>query len=158
VGKAGSFSFLYLNPPYDSEIGPMNNKRMEYLFLDHTHHLLVDGGVLLMVVPEDRLESSIPLLAGNFVNFSVYRLSDPESGRFKQVALFGVRKRVKGSDYEHNRAHLQSLIYRPDMPVLMGTEPDYPVPPTGPTSLVYRGLPLDQIEDLIVSSSALGTS
>jgi tRNA1(Val) A37 N6-methylase TrmN6 len=36
VGKAGSFSFLYLNPPYDFEMGPMNNQRMEYLFLDHT--------------------------------------------------------------------------------------------------------------------------
>jgi 16S rRNA G1207 methylase RsmC len=49
VGKAGSFSFLYLNPPYDFEIGTLNNKRMEYLFLERTYHLLVEGGVLLMV-------------------------------------------------------------------------------------------------------------
>jgi hypothetical protein len=154
VGKAGSFSFLYLNPPYDFEMGPMNNKRMEFLFLDHTYHLLVDGGVLLMVTPEDRLESSIPLLAGNFVNLSVYRLSDTESERFKQLALFGVRKRVRASDYEQNRAHLQRLIYRLDMPVLMGTERAYLVPPTGPTSLVYRGLPHDTIEDLLPGSAA----
>ncbi len=153
VGKAGSFSFLYLNPPYDFEIGPMNNKRMEYLFLDHTYHLLVESGVLLMVVPEDRLESSIPLLAGNFVKLSVYRLSDPESERFKQVALFGVRKRVRGSDYEQNRSTLQRLIYRPDMPVLSGTEQAYPVPPTPSTSLVYRGLPHDEMEDLLPSSA-----
>jgi 16S rRNA G966 N2-methylase RsmD len=36
TGKTGSFSFLYLNPPYDFEIGTLNNKRMEYLFLEHT--------------------------------------------------------------------------------------------------------------------------
>ena len=35
IGKAESVSFLYLNPPYDSEIGSAGNKRMEYLFLEH---------------------------------------------------------------------------------------------------------------------------
>ena len=42
--KSRSFSFLYLNPPYDSEIGSMNNKRMEFLFLQHTYRWLVEGG------------------------------------------------------------------------------------------------------------------
>jgi hypothetical protein len=154
VGKTGSFSFLYLNPPYDFEIGPMSNKRMEYLFLDHTFHLLVEGGVLLMVVPEDRLASSIPLLAGNFVKLQVFSLSDPESVRFKQVALTGVRKRVRGQDYEQNRASLQRLIYRPDIPMLQGGEMVYSIPPTPSTSLVYRGLPHDAIEDLLPNSSA----
>jgi tRNA1(Val) A37 N6-methylase TrmN6 len=36
IAKAESFSFLYLNPPYDSEIGSTDNMRMEYLFLEHT--------------------------------------------------------------------------------------------------------------------------
>jgi 16S rRNA G966 N2-methylase RsmD len=36
LGRVESFSFIYLNPPYDSEIGSMGNKRMEYLFLEHT--------------------------------------------------------------------------------------------------------------------------
>jgi methylase of polypeptide subunit release factors len=35
AGKSESFSFLYLNPPYDSEIASLDNKRMEYLFLEH---------------------------------------------------------------------------------------------------------------------------
>jgi hypothetical protein len=30
IAKVETFSFLYLNPPYDSEIGPMDNKRMEF--------------------------------------------------------------------------------------------------------------------------------
>ena len=52
--KVGSFSVLYLNPPYDSEVGSIDNKRMEYLFLEHTYRWLVYGGVLLVVVPDPK--------------------------------------------------------------------------------------------------------
>jgi len=38
IAKPESFSLLYLNPPYDSEIGQVANNRMERLFLDHTYH------------------------------------------------------------------------------------------------------------------------
>ena len=40
------------------------------------------------------------------------------------------------------------------MPVLSGTEQAYPVPPTPSTSLVYRGLPHDEMEDLLPGSAA----
>ena len=30
----------------------MDNKRMEFRFLEHTYRWLVEGGVLLMVVPQ----------------------------------------------------------------------------------------------------------
>jgi 16S rRNA G1207 methylase RsmC len=69
IGKSESFSFLFVNPPYDAEIGAVASKRMEYLLLEHTLRWLVEGGVLLMVVPE-RLNSAIPLLAGNFIRAS----------------------------------------------------------------------------------------
>lgn len=36
AAKAESFSLLYLNPPYDSEIGSLVNRRMEAVFLEHT--------------------------------------------------------------------------------------------------------------------------
>jgi hypothetical protein len=55
-------------------------------------------GVLLMVVPQARLASSIPLLAENVADLRVFRLTDPESARFDQVALFGVRKRMRDLD------------------------------------------------------------
>jgi hypothetical protein len=94
------------------------------------------------------------LLAANFVKLQVYRLSDPESERFNQVALVGVRKRVRGQEYEQNRYFLNKLIYRPDMPELKGSEITYPIPPTPSTSLVYRGLPHDMIEDTLSGSAA----
>ena len=149
IGKAESFSFLYLNPPYDSEIGSRDNKRMEYLFLEHTFRWLVEGGVLLMVVPQERLDSAIPLLAGNFTDPQIYRLTDPEAERFDQVALFGIRKRMRGEHYERNRALLVEMVWRKSMPVLGGSETPYSVPPAQSSPLVYRGLPLDQIEDLV---------
>jgi hypothetical protein len=154
AGKVETFSFLYLNPPYDSEIGLMDNKRMEFLFLEHTYRWLVEGGILLMVVPQARLSSSIPLLAENFSDIQIFRLTDPEAVRFDQVALFGVRKKMRAMDYSRNHAALQEMVWRREMPVLQGNETPYRVPPTGPTQLVYRGLPLDQVEDLIVNSPA----
>jgi hypothetical protein len=149
-----SFNFLCLNPPYDSEIGSIANKRMEFLFLEHTYRWLVEGGVLLMVVPQGQLHSSIPLLAENFIDLRVFRLTDPESERFDQVALFGSAKRMHGRDYSRNRAALHEMVWRRDMPTLRGNETPYRVPASTPTRLVYRGLPLDQIEGLIVHSSA----
>jgi hypothetical protein len=154
IAKVESFSFLYLNPPYDSEIGSMDNRRMEFLFLEHTYRWLVEGGVLLMVVPQARLDCSIPLLAENFADLRVFRLTDPESERFDQVALLGVRKRMRGQDYSRNRAALHGMVWQRDMPTLQGNEKSYRVPTSTSTQLVYRGLPLDQIEDLIVHSSA----
>src|SRR6201987_5192527 len=154
VAKVERFSFLYLNPPYDSEIGSMDNKRMEFLFLEHTYRWLVEGGLLLMVVPQARLHSSIPLLAENFVDLRVFRLTDPESEHFDQVALFGVRKRMHGQDYSWNRAALHEMVWTSDMQTLQGNEKPYRVPTSTSTQLVYRGLPLDQIEDLIAHSSA----
>jgi hypothetical protein len=153
IGKAESVSFLYLNPPYDSEIGSADNKRMEYLFLEHTFRWLVEGGVLLMVVPQERLDSAIPLLAGNFADLRIFRLTDPEAERFDQVALFGVRKRMRGEHYDRNCALLVEMVWRHQMPVLTGTETPYRVPPSTPEPLVYRGLPLDQIENVILTSS-----
>ena len=154
IGKSESFSFLYLNPPYDSEIGSADNKRMEYLFLVHTFRWLVEGGVLLMVVPRERLDSAIPLLAGNFTGLRIFRLTDPEAERFGQVALFGVRKRIRGEHYDRNRSQLVEMVWRNPMPVLSGTETPYSVPPAQAVPLVYRGLPLDQIEDLVPASAA----
>jgi hypothetical protein len=132
VGKSENFSFLYLNPPYDSEIGSLDNQRMEYLFLEHCFRWLVDGGVLLMVVPQERLDPVIPLLAGNFTSLRVYRLTDPEA--------------------ERNRTALLEMVWRREIPMLTGAEARYGVPSCRPTPLVYRGLPLDAIEDLIVTS------
>jgi hypothetical protein len=150
--RVGSFSVLYLNPPYDSEVGSMDNRRMEYLFLEHTYRWLVNGGVLLMVVPHKQLGSCTSLLAANFTSFRVFRLTDPESDRFDQVAFIGIRKKMIGEAYHCNREMLVKAIWTQPLVTLTGEEAPYSVPVTGPAGLTYRGLPVDQLEDLVARS------
>jgi hypothetical protein len=152
--RVESFSVLYLNPPYDLEIGSMDNKRMEYLFLEHTYRWLVYGGMLLMVIPHKQLDTCTSLLAANFTSFRVFRLTDPEAERFDQVAFAGIRKRMTGEAYQRNRDLLVKAVWANPLPELTGEEAAYSVPATSPTTLNYRGPPLDQLEDLIARSSA----
>jgi predicted RNA methylase len=152
--KVESFSLLYLNPPYDSEVGSFGNKRMEFLFLQRSIRWLVNGGVLLMVVPHGQLQECVALLAETCTRFQVFRLTDPESDRFDQVALVAVRSRIQASAYEANRQKLIQAIWTNPLPVLTGSETPYDVPPSPPAALVHRGLPLDQVEDLAIGSAA----
>jgi hypothetical protein len=152
--RVGSFSVLYLNPPYDSEVGSMDNKRMEFLFLEHTYRWLVYDGVLLMVISHKQLDSCASLLAANFTSFRIFRLTNPESERFDQVVLIGIRKKIVGEAYQRNRELLVKAIWTNPLPILTGQEAPYSVPATRPAALSYRGLPLDQVEDLVVRSSS----
>jgi len=76
VAKPESFSLLYLNPPYDSEIGQVANNRMERLFLDHTYRWLAMDGVLAMVIPFERLMDCAGLLSSHFTVLNVFRMTD----------------------------------------------------------------------------------
>ncbi len=114
TAKVESFSLLYLNPPYDSEVSSFGNQRMELLFLRRTFRWLVNGGVLLMVVPHGELQEC----------------------------------------YEANRQKLIEAIWKHPPPVLSGSEPSYDLPPSPPTQMVHRGLPLDELEDLTIASAA----
>ena len=64
--KVESFSLLYLNPPYDSEINLTGNRRLEKLFLEHTYHWLVPQGVLVLVIPYEQLKDCASLLSAYF--------------------------------------------------------------------------------------------
>jgi len=152
--KANSFSLLYLNPPYDSEVASFGNKRMELLFLQKTFRWLVPDGVLLMVVPHGQLQGCVNLLAEAFTEFQVLRLTDPESVKFDQVALLAVRSRVSGTAYEANRKRLIDAIWKQPLMELTGDEMPYDVPPSQQAELICRGLPLDALEDLAINSSA----
>ena len=65
--KVESFSLLYLNPPYDSEVSSFDNKRMELLFLRRTLRWLVNGGILLMV----RVKSEVGEYRERLIDFLI---------------------------------------------------------------------------------------
>jgi len=87
-----SFSLIYLNPPYDFEVGEEKSQRMEKLFLEHVHRWLIRGGIFVFVVPAKRIADCAALLSRDFRDARVYRLTETESVRYKQVVLLGVRR------------------------------------------------------------------
>ncbi|MCP5111767.1 MAG: class I SAM-dependent methyltransferase, partial [bacterium] len=157
-----SFSLLYLNPPYDFEVGEGRNARMEQIFLEHCYRWLKPGGVLVFVVPWERLTTCSQVLTVHFRDKRIYRPTDSASTRYKQAVLFGARRsrreRDRLSDADVGRA--RGLLYRltrdesalPPLPDAPDTQ--YPVPTAGPVNLTHRGLPLDQVEDLLKRSPA----
>jgi SAM-dependent methyltransferase len=157
-----SFSLVYLNPPYDFEVGEGNSRRMERLFLEHVYRWLKPGGVLVFVIPGPRIEECIATLSVHFRDVRVYRLTEPESVRYKQIVLFGVRRtrnerdRLQDAEITRARQWYGSLGRNPERLSPLPSEPDhqYLVPSADPVRMVYRGLPLDQIEDMLPRSSA----
>ena len=83
------FGLSYLNPPYDWTLGPAEGRRTETVFLSHTYRWLKPGGVLVFVIPGERLAECSQILATHFRDVRVYRLEAPECVRYKQVVAFG---------------------------------------------------------------------
>jgi hypothetical protein len=157
-----SFSMIYLNPPYDFEIGEEKSQRMEKLFLEHVHRWLMRGGIIVLVIPARRITDCAALLSRDFRDARVYRLTEAESARYNQVVLLGVRRtrqerdRLKDSEIIQAQLWLGSLDSKLEEVPPLPAEPDhlYAAPPSGTARLVHRGLPLDLIEDLLPKSSA----
>ncbi|MDE3181261.1 MAG: class I SAM-dependent methyltransferase [Acidobacteriota bacterium] len=161
--RAESVSLLYLNPPYDTaarEEGP--SERLEVLFLQHTYRWLKPGGILILVIPVAQLAVCGNRLSVQFRNTEVYRLSEPDSVRYKQIVLFGVRRtrreRERLSEWEITQARIEygrkardyeSLPILTDQPGHL-----YSAPEAEPVEMIHRGLPLDVIEDLLQKSVA----
>ena len=76
--QSESCSLLYLNPPYDTELGPHHNRRMELVFLEHCYRWVKTDGVLVFVIPVAALNSCARLLASQFDRVNLFRLEHPE--------------------------------------------------------------------------------
>ena len=173
-----SVGALFLNPPYDSEAGFQTVhglERMETLFLSHTFPWLKNNGILIFVFPLGNLPWSSHktlswLLACNFRDIRLYRLTDPAATQYRQVVLFGIRDTVTRLSLDHdvNAKRIHNYLLKlgrgyagyqdeilSEVPALPDS-PDHPYPiPSGPVvTLANRGLPLDDIEDLLPASSA----
>jgi hypothetical protein len=131
---------------------------MERLFLEHTHRWLVPDGILVFVIPFEQLNDCANLLSAAFTRLTVFRMSDPESVRFRQMVILGVRRNMRGAAVENGlrRIRLMAGLDGYDkLPVLEpgGVEP-LAVPGSNEAIMVYRGLPYDLIEDMLPGSAA----
>jgi hypothetical protein len=131
---------------------------MERLFLEHTHHWLVQHGVLVFVIPFDQLSDCAGILSANFMRISAFRMTDPESVRFRQIVVFGVRRNVRGAAHEESLRRTRAIAGHGGYERLpeFGREVVEPfvVPRSGEATLTYRGLPYNVLEDLLPGSAA----
>jgi hypothetical protein len=131
---------------------------MEAVFLEHTHRWLRMEGVLILVIPFERLHDCTGILSSHFASLKVFRMTDLDSVQYRQIAVFGVRREVRGSAVENNKRQLHSVGLYGSFLELAELQPGactaYSVPPSAEASLSYRGLPYDVLEDLLPQSGA----
>ena len=85
----GAFGLLLLNPPYDYD---SEDKRTEHAFLTQTTRYLAEGGLLVFIVPRQRLAVSARYLSTHYGRMRCWAFPHPEREVFDQVVLMGYRK------------------------------------------------------------------
>ena len=85
----GAFGLLLLNPPYDFD---SEDKRTEHAFLMQTTRYLAEDGLLVFIVPRQRLAVSARYLSTHYGLMRCWAFPQPEREAFDQVVLFGHRK------------------------------------------------------------------
>jgi tRNA1(Val) A37 N6-methylase TrmN6 len=143
---AESVSLLYLNPPYDFEVGHQGNKRLELVFLEHTYRWLKQKGVLVFVLPRPQLKVCAKLLAEQFVDLRLYRLTEPESVQYDQVVVMGLRRprhtHIEDSALLQVAEYLRRMSEGAEVvPLTDSGDAAYSVPPSAPTTLIDQGIP-----------------
>ena len=152
-------SLLYLNPPYDWESGECNNHRLETVFLEHTYRWLKSGGVLLFVLPQLRLAKCARLLSEHFSDLRVFRLTELACLQYNQIVVLATRRkrhaRVSDAALLDEVRYLEALATKAEVEPL-GDNPEvrYDIPASEPTVLTNMGIPLDEVEDLLLESAA----
>jgi len=157
-----SCGLAFLNPPYDWIAGETRSERTERVFLAHTYRWLKAGGILILVAPAVHVRECAEILAGHFKAIRIFRLTEPESVRYRQVVVLAARRsrrerdQLRDDEIVVRRAQLTTVggSYERLEPLGEMGGPVYDVPESGPAKLEYRGLPLDEIEDLLPRSAA----
>ena len=143
-----AFHLLFLNPPYLSVLNESGSKaRHEKKFLVESLYHLAYGGLMVYVIPYYRLTPDIcRVLVDNFDGLTVWRFTDSEFKKFKQIAVLGRRKRrdTEPSDalwlerYAVDPAAIPSLT---DLP-----EDRYALPPEPLEVPIFNGEKFNQKE------------
>lgn len=143
-----TFHLLFLNPPYLSVLNEGGGRaRHEKRFLIESLYHLVYGGLLVYVIPYYRLTPDIcRVLVDNFENLGLWRFTDSEFKKFKQIAVLGTRKRrdVEPQDtqwLEWFAAHPDSIPSLTELP-----EHRYPLPAKPLEVSVFKGEKFNQKE------------
>ena len=85
----GAFGLALINPPYDWD---SEDKRVEHSFLTHCTRYLAESGLLVFIVPRQRLSYSARYLSTHYGRMRCWSFPVPERELFDQVVLMGYCK------------------------------------------------------------------
>lgn len=148
------FSVNFLNPPYDDEAGTefFKQQRKEKLFLKKTYEYLKKSGVLVYIIPQNRLtEDIVKILVYRFRKLQVFKFPHGEYEAFSQIVVFGIRKDVPSVDKEEAQRLSTYWDHTEEPPELTETlMPQYVVSPSNPVPLFRSSIidPLELIKDV----------
>ena len=100
------FSLLYLNPPYDAQGAKQGTYELK--FLREFERALAPGGVLVYLVPQDRVSAAATYLSGHYEDIRVYRFPAGEFEDYRQVAVLA-RKRKGYCPDDWQRGYLSRV-------------------------------------------------
>lgn len=111
-----AFSFCFSNPPYIAEV---EGGRMEIAFLKRIIKYLSDEGILVYVVniSTARTPEYLELFFSNFELLHMYRFSEEEYMKYKQVVMIG-RKREEKECSDEEMVRKYSLLKKEEIPEL----------------------------------------
>jgi hypothetical protein len=145
---ANSIQVLYLNPPYDDEIGGGSTQQQ---FLHRCFDWLAVGGILIYVVPEDVMGDYSPGL--QYLN--------PRLDDFKQTPFPGEVRKFRESFYigvkrkYHKELSRQEELYPPIPPALVGSDAGkYVIPKSKarPRTFAKMAMTVLEIERVLAAS------
>ena len=148
----GSFSLLWLNPPYDwatrnSDIEKA--ERYERAFLRDCVYYLRPKGILVYLIPQRRLDGQIAnMLSYRFEQISVYRFPEESYKSFRQLVIFGVLKNKSDKDeskanYLKNCGSFKTVV--PHLPIEPPQVYEVPLSPSR-ADFVFRSKDIDPVE------------
>ena len=127
--------------------------------LEHTYRWLKAGGVLLFAIPQLRLAKCARLLSEHFTDLRVFRLTEPACLQYKQIVVLATRRkrhaRLSDAALLDGVRYLEALATKAELePLGDNPEVQYEVPASEPVVLTNLGIPLDEVENLLLESAA----
>lgn len=151
-GERAGVSALFLNPPYDRDEAA--GGRLELTFLRETQDWLMPGGVLIYLIPQQRISTYVAArLATHFRDVRVYRFPGATYERFRQVAIFAVKRQKPQRDDPAALAIAQAKHeHLPELPAQ--TSEPYAIPPAPEVRFYFRAAEVDPREALAEAHAA----
>ena len=124
----GAFGLALVNPPYDWD---SEDKRVEHAFLTQCTRYLAESGLLVFIVPRQRLSYSARYLSTHYGRMRCWAFPVPEREMFDQVVLMAYRKADPVPDAAAESMVMEWSLGEPE-PLLSQSYPEY-TPSTTPS-------------------------